>query len=495
MSMKVRSFSGRFRMSAVAAGFSLFAVAAVATPTQAAGSHMSPHLTYVQGPGISSLTSNAISRGCAFAPSASCYGPHDLAKVYNFPSNLDGRGQTIILVEAYGSPTIAADLARFDRYFGVPAPPSFKIIHAKGTLGVTGSNAFGSWQIETSLDVEYAHAMAPGAKIVLAVAATDNNFDMNAAEAQVFPRYPGAIVSQSFGDWETDPTAGTSFAEQHKIFEAATRLGDTLLASAGDFGATWTPVLGTTYPLASYPASDPLVTSVGGTQGNPYPGGLEKAGAYGGEATWNEPQFHMATGGAPSILFGAPSWQRRVTGYPTRTIPDVAYDAAVNGGVQVIVSPITKPNPCAPFVTCIDLVGGTSVGSPQWAAIFALVNQARASGEHDPLGFANAALYKLGTQGAKSDGNAQNAQGDEKKSSSAVFHDITSGNNALFSPIGFSAKVGYDLTTGWGTPDVANVVAALTGSGSDRNPEANDPASVHGSSSNNGHAANTMAPD
>ena len=104
------------------------------------------------------------------------------------------------------------------------------------------------------------------------------------------PLYPGAIVSQSFGDWETDATAGTSFAEQHKIFQAATRLGDTILASAGDAGATWTQYTGTTSPaLASYPASDPLVTSVGGTQGNPYPAGLEVAGAYGGEAAWNEP--------------------------------------------------------------------------------------------------------------------------------------------------------------------------------------------------------------
>jgi subtilase family serine protease len=479
MSMKVRSFSGRFRVSAVAAGFSLFAVAAVATPTQAAGPHMSPHLTTVQGQAISSLTSSAIHHACLFASRGfSCYGPYDLGKVYNFPSNLNGRGQTIIIVDAYGSPTIVADLKAFDKYFRVPAPRSFKIINVAGT-GATGSGDLHGWGIETSLDVEYAHAMAPEANIVLAVAATDNNYDINAAEAQVFPRYPGAIVSQSFGDWETDATAGTSFTDEHKIFQAATRLGDTLLASAGDLGATWTRATGTTSPaIASYPASDPLVTSVGGTQGNPYPGGLEVARAYGGEATWNEPQFDAATGGAPSILFQAPSWQLGVTGYSTRTIPDVAYDAAVNGGVEVFASPF------------IWLVGGTSVGSPQWAAIFALVNQARASAEHDSIGFANAALYKLGTQGARSD---RGAQGDER-SSSAVFHDITIGNNALDSTIGFSAKLGYDLTTGWGTPNVANLVAALAGEGSDRNPEANDPASVHGSSSNNGHAPNTMVP-
>jgi subtilase family serine protease len=441
---------------------------------------MSPRLTFVQGPEITSLTADATSRGCLFAAVGfSCYGPADLAKVYNFPSNLDGRGQTIVIVDAYGSPRIAADLALFDGYFGVPAPPAFTIINAAGT-GATGSGFLTTWKIETSLDVEYAHAMAPGANIVLAVAATDNNFDLNAAEAQVLPLYPGAIVSQSFGDWETDASAGTSFAAEHKIFQAATRLGDTLLASAGDLGATWTRAIGTSSPaIASYPASDPLVTSVGGTQGGPYPGGLEAAGAYGGEGTWNEPQFHEATGGAPSVLFRAPSWQRGVTGNRARTVPDVAYDAAINGGVEVVAAPN------------IYLVGGTSIGSPQWAAIFALVNQARASDERDSLASANAALYKLGKQQSRSN---EGAQGDEK-SSPAVFHDITTGNNALDSTVGFSAKRGYDLTTGWGTPNVANLVAALVGSGSDRNSEGNEPSSIHGSGSDSGdHAPDTMSP-
>jgi subtilase family serine protease len=465
-------------IGAVAIG--AFAAVPAAASTQA-GLHMSAHLTYVQGPAVTSLTPGSIHHDCLFAfLGASCYGPYDLGKVYNFPSNLDGHGQTIIIVDAYGSPTIAADLATFDGYFGVAAPPSFKIINATGT-GVTGSGALVGWGVETSLDVEYAHAMAPGANIVLAVAATDNNFDINAAEAQVFPRFPGAIVSQSFGDWETDATAGTSFAEEHKIFERATRLGDTLLASAGDAGATFTQFTKTTSPpLASYPASDPLVTGVGGTQGNPYPGGLEVAGAYGGEATWNEPQFDAATGGAPSLLFRAPSWQLGVTGHRTRTVPDVAYDAAINGGVEVIASPF------------IWLVGGTSVGSPQWAAIFALVNQARAASERDSIGFANPALYRLGRQQAMLNRGGRA----DAEASSAFFHDITIGNNALDSTVGFSAKPGYDLTTGWGTPNVANLVEALAGGGSDRNPEANDPRSIHTSTSTTErHASQTMAPD
>ena len=471
-----------FRTSAVAAAIAVCAFATIAfQPTgQAAGPHMSPRFTAVQGADISTLAPDAIHRGCLFAPAGlACYGPADLGQVYNFPANLDGTGQTIIIVDAYGSPTMAADLARFDRYFGIAAPRSFTIINATGT-GATGSGALTSWKVETSLDVEYAHAMAPGANIVLAVAATDNNFDMNAAEAQVFPHYPGAIVSQSFGDWETDATAGTSFADQHKIFKAATRLGDTLLASTGDAGATWTQFTSTKSPaIASYPASDPLVTSVGGTQGNPYPGGLEVSGAYGGEATWNEPQFDSATGGAPSVLFRSPSWQRGITGYHTRTVPDVAYGAAINGGVEVFASPF------------IYLVGGTSCGSPQWAAIFALVNQARASGGHEAIGSANAALYRLAERQSESDRSARS----DSESSPAVFHDVTTGNNALDSTVGFSAKPGYDLTTGWGTPNVANLIAALAGSRSERNGEANDPGHVSGSSSDNGrHTADTMEP-
>ena len=449
-------------------------------PLKLAGPHMSANLTFIQGPEMSVSTGNSGPQHCRIhSPSGQvlqvlCYGPDELARAYDFPANLDGTGQTIIIVDAYGSPTIETDLAAFDDHFDIAAPPSFTIIPALGT-GAIGSGGVFGWQIETSMDVEYAHAMAPGANIVLAVAATDNNFDMNAAEALVLPQYPGAIVSQSFGDWETDGTAGTSFAEQHRIFMAAVGAGDTLVASAGDSGATFTHFTHTTSPaIASYPASDPLVTAVGGTQGNPYPGGLLVSGQYGGEETWNEPQFDVATGGAPSLLFRAPSWQRPVTGYRTRTIPDVSYNAAVDGGVQVM------------FQAHIGLGFGTSAGCPQWAAIFALANQARASRGLDSLGVANATLYKLAEQQMR-------ARDSGDSLAPTLFHDIVTGNNALDSTVGFDALPGYDLATGWGTPDVANLVAALAQSTSERGQEANDPAPIHGStSSTTDHTPGTM---
>ena len=435
----------------LAAFMALAAICALSIVSASSGSGSQLSLPAVEGPAISSLNgANAQSQGCLFASQGlTCYGPYELGKAYDFPSNLDGRGQTIVIVDAYGSPTIQSDLAAFDTYFGVPAPPSFKIITARGT-GATGSGDTADWGVETSLDVEYAHAMAPGANIVLAVAATDNNNDINAAEAQVFPLYPHAIVSQSFGDWETDPTAGNSYEIQHKIFEVATALGDTILASAGDAGATWTQYTGTTSPaIASYPASDPLVTGVGGTQGLPYPGGLYANGGYGGEQVWNEPQFDAATGGAPSILFQAPPWQQGLTGYRMRTVPDVSYNAAVDGGVEVFDTPY------------IYLVGGTSAGSPQWAAIFALADQARAQNGRGPIGFANPALYELAQSSGGHSHNGNNR---------SDFHDITVGNNALDSPIGFSAGPGYDLASGLGTPDVANLVHDLATAQAGGNP-------------------------
>ncbi|MGH7764113.1 MAG: hypothetical protein ACREOM_06830, partial [Candidatus Dormibacteraceae bacterium] len=147
---------------------------------QAAGPHMSAHLSFVEVPDLSTQGPDAMPHTCVLPNKVAltCYGPSDLRKVYNFPSNLDGTGQTIIVVEAYGSPTIATDLAFFYAKFGIRPTGSFQVINGPST-GVKGSGMRMTWAVETSLDVEYAQAMAPGANIVLAVAATDNNFDIN----------------------------------------------------------------------------------------------------------------------------------------------------------------------------------------------------------------------------------------------------------------------------------------------------------------------------
>ena len=412
-----------------------------------------------------------------------CYGPLELGQAYNFPSNLTGKGQTIVIIDAYGSPDIKQDLANFDQVFNLPDPPSFTIINAHGTGATDGSGALSDWQGETTLDVEYAHAMAPGAKIVLGVAATDDNNDINAALAQVLPRYRGAIVSQSFGQDENAPGTTKSNLAEHLIYVGATVLGDSLLASAGDLGASDGDI--PPVPVASYPASDPLVLAVGGTEGSPYEqlygsgvilgAGLLANGHYGGEEVWNETDccdVPVATGGAPSGIFPRPPWQTGFTSNKGRIVPDVSYNASVLGGVVTVTSCYTPDNPdgCDPTDPFFSLIGGTSAGSPQWAAIIALANQARGMRGERGLGLVAPALYAI----AKN----HHSYGQD-------FHDITNGNNVLGSgndpsadpSQGFFAGNGFDDATGLGTPNVGNLVSDLVGVGPFDNPGLPNPGS------------------
>jgi len=398
-----------------------------------------------------------------------CYTPSFVRSAYNFPSTLNGAGQTILIVDAFGSPTVAQDLATFDALFHIPAPPSFTILCPDGCPVFAPNDTHhdeAGWSVETSLDVQYAHAMAPGANIVLVVASTSSGNAINVAEAAAIHRYPGSIMSQSFGIPEILVQANKAQIQQaHKNYLAAQSAGITVLASAGDFGAT----NGFGTANAAFPASDPLVTGVGGTQGNPYlppltasscspalspcnvglarisgtcatlsggslSGPACDAAGYGGEQVWNEPVFGVATGGAPSNLFGVPSYQSGL-GLTTRTIPDVAYNAAINGGVLVVWTAI-------PAQAGIYIVGGTSAGSPQWASVVALANQLKGG----PVGFINPTLYKIGCSARYG----------------ADFHDITVGNNQLSgTPAGFPAATGWDDATGLGTPNVANLVQDL----------------------------------
>jgi subtilase family serine protease len=400
-----------------------------------------------------------------------CYSPNFIQTAYNFNGAYSlvggyanaGSGQTIVIVDAYGSPTIQSDLKHFDSVFGIPDPPSFQIVC--NPPGCPSFNPLNfpldelGWTIETTLDVEYAHAMAPAAKIVLVVASTPAGNAINTAEAMAISKFPGSVMSQSFGIPEyliTGNNAQVLQAEQNYI--AAKAAGITVLASAGDAGAG----NGINTANALFPASSPYVTAVGGTQGNPFgnlvtytgtcssglrpgfPTGCTPTG-YGSEAVWNEKWLPAAGGGAPSLIFAAPTWQFGVTHIPMRTTPDISYNAAVDGGVLVY---------WTACLTCISptfsgwfVVGGTSAGSPQWAAIFAIANQLRAIKGEGPLGFVNPKLYGLA----------------ESSVYSSDFHDITVGSNQLAgTTIGFNAQPGYDLASGWGTPNVGNLVSDLS---------------------------------
>ena len=358
-----------------------------------------------------------------------------------------------MIVDAYGSPTIQNDLATFDSAFGIAPPPSFTIFCPAACPpfnpndkehGVIG------WSQETSLDVEYAHAMAPGANIVLVVPPSSSGDSVNVAEAAAIKKYPGSIMSQSFGSGEFLITGNRAqIIQAHKNYEDAQNAGITVLASAGDSGAANSSMLGSKVIIgseanASFPASDPLVTGVGGTEGLPYPGGLANCstttctGFYGGEQVWNEPIFGAAGSGAPSLLFATPAYQTGL-GLNSRGTPDISYNAAIDGGVLVYWSAV-------PSEEGFYIFGGTSTGSPQWAAIIALADQLSSEHHTGPLGFINPALYRLA----------------ESSAYMSDFHDITVGNNILAgTSVGFSAAPDWDDATGWGTPNVSNLIRDL----------------------------------
>lgn len=388
-----------------------------------------------------------------------CYTPGYIWTAYNILPVLQsgnfGQGQTIVIIDAFGSPTIRQDLQQFHTtFFGSNFPaPDFEVLCPMGCPNFNPKNVpqdQAGWSFETSLDVQWAHAIAPLAKIKLIVAPDPHGDSINNAVAYAVAHYPGSIMSQSFGS----PEAGfhgnnAQVMQAHKNYQAAVEQGITVIASSGDLGAT-----NGAYPVANagFPASDPFVTAVGGTQGLPLGGLVTLSGSctppvstacpptgYGTEQVWNEAWITAAGGGAVSAVFSQPSYQVGL-GFSGRAVPDVAYNAAVDGGVLVFYSAL------GPAQAGFYIVGGTSAGSPQWAGIFALANTARASNSKGPIGFANPGLYAI----------AQSAK------YSLDFHDIKAGSNTLAgTTVGFQAVTGYDLATGWGTPNVANLVADL----------------------------------
>ena len=372
-----------------------------------------------------------------------CYTPQEIRTAYDVPSSLTGAGQTIVIVDAYGSPTIRQDLATFDATFGLP-DPTLNIIYPDGkpqltnSRGSAGSNAAG-WAEETSLDVEWSHAMAPGATIDLVVAPTSYGNALNNAEQYAVSNHLGNVMSMSFGAPEAAIAGGGNnlqLQQADAIYRAAAQNGISVFASAGDNGAS----NGYAQANALFPASDPYVTSVGGTDLF-----MADNGTYQGETVWNDSDPSLcpygcpfgvfgATGGAPSAVFAAPSYQSAVTGQAMRSTADVSYNASVYTAVMVYLGFLGSNSGFYFF-------GGTSEGAPQWAAITALADQAAGH----PLGFLNPQLYQI----------AQNPT-----EYAADFHDVTVGQNALYGP-GFSAGTGYDMPTGLGSPNVANLIQTL----------------------------------
>jgi subtilase family serine protease len=383
-------------------------------------------------------------------PAGWCYGPQQIQNAYDITPLLNqgitGAGHTIVIVDAFQSPTITQDLALFDTAFGLPAP-TFTQIAPDGLTPFNPADAnMVGWSSEISLDVQWAHAVAPGAAITLVLAKSNDDADILSATKYAVDHNLGDVISMSFGEAEScmDPKL---VAAQHTVFQAANAKGITLIASSGDQGSAQPTCDGRSFFLsASTPASDPLVLGVGGTQLAATPvvtSGttiVDPGGVYEGETVWNEvAQFGAAGGGGYSTIYKRPAYQAPF-GVPnqSRGVPDVAYNAAINGGVIAFWGVPFGPGAAFRF-------GGTSAGAPQWSGITVLANQM--AGKR--LGFLHEDLYHIG----------------KKPAQLSDFHDITVGDNGFTDGTvtipGFSATEGWDAATGLGSPDVAKLLPDL----------------------------------
>jgi subtilase family serine protease len=354
---------------------------------------------------------------------------------------ITGAGQTIVIVDSFGSPTITQDLAAFDRHFGLPAPQSLRIIQPAGRVPGYGQGRPG-WAGETTLDVEWAHVMAPGAGLVLAETPTAENEGTTGfpqivtAETYVLRHHLGQVISQSFGATEQTFPARTALVRLRKAYRLAAADHVTVLAATGDEGATsYTYSMRTLYTTrsVSWPATDPLVTAIGGTLLDLRADGSRRSQ----DAAWSN------SGGGRSVYFTRPSYQsdvRHVTGF-RRGIPDVSMDAACGSPVAVYATfPGSGPSHWS-------AVCGTSLATPLFAGLVALADQRAGR----PLGLLNPALYRM---------PAAHDRG---------IVDVRTGNNTArftqrgtsYTVRGFAAGSGYDLVSGIGTVNAAYFVPEL----------------------------------
>jgi hypothetical protein len=321
-----------------------------------------------------------------------------------------GAVATIAIVDAYDDPTIASDLHAFDQQFGL-ADPSFTKVNQTGGTSMPAANT--GWAGEISLDVEWAHAVAPGAKILLVEATSASYTDLMTAVSYAAKQSGVVAVSMSWGGGEFSGET----ALDSNFQTPAGHTGVVFIASSGDSGAP-----------TSYPAASPYVLSVGGTTLH-----LDAQGNYASESGWS------GSGGGISAYENQPSFQNGVVTQSTtkRTNPDVSYDADPYTGFSVYQTYGNSTS--APWLQ----YGGTSDAAPQWAALVAIADQGRAAAGEAALSSATLLpmIYKL---------------------SAADFHDVTTGTSA--GAPNYSAGPGYDLVTGRGTPIANKVIADLVGS-------------------------------
>jgi subtilase family serine protease len=364
-----------------------------------------------------------------FNPCPPCYTPAQLRAAYNVPSDMTaGAGQTIVIIAGFQSPFVPGDLAMFDTAFGLPAA-SLDTITPDGTtpFDMTSSTQR-AWASEESIDVEWAHAIAPGAKLKLVEGVTGDDAAILSATKFAIQNNLGDVISMSFSEAESCPSAAF-LADEHAAFAQAVAQGITLVASSGDMGAAQHSCNGAPVSGVGTPASDPLVTSVGGTHLTLDP----TTDAYVSEVSWSD--MAGASGGGFSSIYGRPTYQAPLLKHGEgRGVPDVAWSSALVGGATLVA-----------IHGRIGPTAGTSSGTAAWAGIAALANWT--AGHR--LGELNRIIYRA-IKGESAEGR---------------FHDITSGGNGLGPFRGFEASTGWDPVTGLGTPDVGNLLAWVATTG------------------------------
>ncbi len=379
----------------------------------------------------------------------------------------DGSGQTIAIIDAYNDPNAAADLNAFSTNFGLPTigsgGPTFTVLDEYGNAvstntsspdyvstdpaGPYSSTGGSTWEIEESLDIEWAHVIAPEANINLYEAASSSDSDLYTAVKTADATTGVVVVSMSFGgneastDSRNDSDFTTPSGHLGGLNPSDTAAGNiaggiTFVASAGDDGAY---ALDSKTITPQYPASSPNVIAVGGTY-------LASSGSGWTQTAWGNGTSSGTSGGGGggiSKYEAQPSYQNSVvSAFSTtkRTYPDISLDASPSSGVAVYDSwDFGSSTPWCPGV-----IGGTSLASPMMAGMVAIADEARAVVNVGSLNGLQSTLPKLyaiaGSTAYATD-----------------FTDITSGNN------GYAAGTGYDLASGIGAPLGNTLLPALAG--------------------------------
>ena len=453
--------AGSLTFAAALSGAAAMAPAAVTTAaaSSAAAVTIRPEVIHVAG----AQKSPPSTAYCEKHFHIACYQPGQIRRAFDLPAlyrqtvrgrRVTGRGQTIIIVDSFGSPTVRHDLTIFDKRAGLPAPPSLRVIQPAGQVAPYQATATrAGWAGETDLDVEYAHAIAPGANILLVETPTSEEEGTTGfpqivkAEEYVINHHLGGVISQSFSATEQTFPARRALLRLRGAYTDAARQGVTVLAASGDGGAADVHVNEVDYylhPVTSWPDSDPLVTGVGGVQLHLTATGQPARPA----SVWNDTRNAatneyivgdngpnpLAGGGGKSAVFARPRYQDGVRNVVAgrRGVPDISMSGACNGAADMYQS--FKGQPAGWYPTC-----GTSEATPEFAGIVALADQVAGH----PLGLLNPYLYRL---------LAQHKPG---------IADITTGNNTvsftqggkLRTVRGFHAGPGYDLASGVGTVD------------------------------------------